>query len=120
MSTLPLERLLAVARERCGWDRPTLTAQLGATKQQLTNWRQRGVPPRAWPSIARKLGITVEALLSDQRTKTKREPDTVLTVTRGELEEMEPAARDLVMQLISAIKRALRGAGGGSDAISKS
>lgn len=60
------QRMLSLALERRGWDRAQLTRELDKRRQDLTNWKSRGIPPRELPRIARTIGCTVEELLGTE------------------------------------------------------
>lgn len=118
MPRLTLDRLLSVAESSRGWDRPKLTHELGASKQQIGNWKDRGVPTKEWAPIAKKLGVTVEQLIGGEQPR-RRAAGVLLTVTQEDVDHLDESARDLVLQLITAIRSALRGAGGGPDVVAK-
>lgn len=56
-----LQRRKDVRQTPSSW--ADLGRQIGATRQRLTNWKTRGVPPKDYPAIADAFGWSVDQLL---------------------------------------------------------
>jgi len=57
------EYVFALAAQR-GWSQVEFAEKVSQTKQSVTNWRSRGIPPKHHAKVARVFGITVEELLA--------------------------------------------------------
>jgi transcriptional regulator with XRE-family HTH domain len=57
------EFVFALAAQR-GWSQVEFAEKVSQTKQSVTNWRSRGIPPKHHAKVAKVFGITVEELLA--------------------------------------------------------
>jgi len=58
----PIDRALAWAKAR-GWNQSELARQVGATPQDITNWKTRGMPPEWHAPVAAVLARSIEELI---------------------------------------------------------
>lgn len=85
MNPIDLALLLATRR---GWTQADLAARISGgpkdvvTKQMLSNWKSRGLPPAWHAPLARALGITVDDLLAGNPAKISFDPDNNVSAVR--------------------------------------
>lgn len=103
------DQVLRLAWERRKWRRADLIRELDVTKQDLTNWKRRGVPSNRYALIAKKIGCAIEDLLQEDSIKkplrSRSEP--VLLVTRADLDALPDGEREMANQLIETIRKAV-------------
>jgi len=85
-------RALGIAKEKFGWTRSDFSEKAGVSPQVITNWLARGMAPKAYQRIAKRLQITVDELLGkapagDPPTHRVSEP----TVVAYDVKLTEPA-----------------------------
>ena len=66
----PIDTALLLA-ERMGWNQSDLARRLGIRPQVITNWKERGMPPKEHAAVADVLGVTVDTLLGRDTNLTK-------------------------------------------------
>lgn len=111
-----IDRALDFARAK-GWSQAEFARRLGHdSNQRLTNWKSRGMPSKEYEHVSRVLEITIEQLLGYKQLRAAASPHSthVLCVTQAELDALDEASRQLVSQLIQAIKGAVKGGGAGA------
>lgn len=62
---------LALAR---GWNQVVFAEKISQSKQTVTMWLSRGMPPKHYGRVAKLFGISVEQLLEGDAIKGPREP----------------------------------------------
>lgn len=62
MDETVFDRVLRKARDR-GWSQTELAERLGLSPQNITNWKNRGVPPDRYVGIADALSCSLDELL---------------------------------------------------------
>ena len=103
------DRVIRLAWERRKWKRADLIREFDVRKQDLTNWKRRGVPAARHAEIARKLGCSIEEFLYGDSVKkplgSRSAP--VLLVTRADLDALPDGEREMTNQLIETIRKAV-------------
>lgn len=112
------KRVLDLAYSRKGWNQVELAEALGVGKNNVTNWKARGIPYSMLPKAAEKIGCTVDELLTG-KTQAAQKARTVtewgITVTEegflfaAEFDKLqEPFKKqihDLVHGMVGTVKR---------------
>lgn len=109
VSTTVFQRMLELALARKGWDRVRLQKELDVSKQTMTNWQARGVPPGKYRLIATTIGCSLDELAGRATAADKPPSPIVLLVTQADLDAMEAAKRETIIPLIKVIEGAVRG-----------
>lgn len=68
MEMRPIDRLIAWAKER-GWKGAELARRLGVDRQNISNWKKRGLPAEWLEPAARLFGRSVDSLLGRDSVK---------------------------------------------------
>lgn len=110
----PVMRFALEVATSKGWNQTQFARKLGHdSNQRLTNWKSRGMPRGEYPHVADILGLSVDELLGkrQRRHSTAADPHSthVLCITQGQIDALPPETRQLVTQLIMALKGAVKG-----------
>lgn len=104
------DRMLRLAKERKGWTRAKLTIELGISKQTMTNWKARGVPPSAHDQIADVIGISIDELIG-KRSREARKDAVFFSLSHRDFESLDEEQQQDVRRLVANIEGAVKRAG---------
>lgn len=104
MSTTPIQRLLAWAKE-LGMNQSDLARKMNVSPQDITNWKKRGMPPEHHLVASSSVGRTVDELLGVQGQQHNKphanvlksapaDPIAALETVNKAVNELNPALRD--------------------------
>lgn len=103
MTMRPIDRLL-VWMEEAGINQDELGRRIGASPQQLTNWKERGMPASQWVKAADSFGKSIDELVGRATIITLQQPKSIassLEMLRRQMLTLRPNKRRAVAALLA-------------------
>lgn len=107
MDKRPIDRALELAEAR-DWTQARFAAEIGATDQDITNWKKRGLPSKRFAKVAEVLGCSIDTLVGRQPGELAGKASLGVratgTLTDGAATNVEPMQLGRAVPLISWVQ----------------